>query len=379
MIKMRFILIFSICAASLAACKDDTEPVVLPADYQEIDMESADAGSQRGVYILNEGNMGANKASLDFVDYSRKFYIRNIYGEVNPNVVMELGDAGNDLKTCGDRLYAVITGSNKVEVMDSRRGERIGQVDIFSPRYITFDGNYGYVSSYVGGEGSNGSVVRFNLSTLAVEGSVSVGLSPEEMVIVNGKLYVANSANFADGTFDNTLSVIDLATFTKTGSIEVAPNLHHLKVDSQGRLWVNSRGNYFDIAGALFCLERTAGGLSEYSESLRYDKPVSNFCVAGDDIFFYATSYDENWNATYVYGKLKKGYGASCQILTIINNSSKIQTPYDIAVHPDNGDIYITDAVNYTSSGKLWVFDSDGNLKWDATTCDIPGHVCFVK
>ena len=152
-----------------------------------------------GFYVLNEGNMGANKATIDYFDYKNTRYARNIYPSRNPSVVMELGDTGNDIAVYGGRLYIVLTGSHKVEVCDAITAERIGQVDISSPRYIAFDGNYAYVTSEVGGTGDNGSVVRFNLSTLKTEGSVSVGLVPEEMVVTGGKLYVANSQNYGVG------------------------------------------------------------------------------------------------------------------------------------------------------------------------------------
>ena len=43
--------------------------------------------------MLNEGNMGSNKCTLDFFfDYTKGTYYRNIYAEINPNVVKkELG------------------------------------------------------------------------------------------------------------------------------------------------------------------------------------------------------------------------------------------------------------------------------------------------
>ena len=57
---------------------------------------------------------------------------------------------------------------------------------------------------------------------------------------------------------------------------------------------------------------------------------------------------------------------------------SQIVSPYGIAVHPTNGDIYITDAKNYTSSGTLYCYSKSGAQKWSATTGDIPGHFAFL-
>ena len=56
-----------------------------------------------------------------------------------------------------------------------------------------------------------------------------------------------------------------------------------------------------------------------------------------------------------------------------------IKTTYGIMVHPLTHDIYIMDATNYVSSGKLYCFDHDGNYKWVTWTGDIPGHAVFLE
>lgn len=361
---------------AFAACSND-EPVT-PPEEKEIDITAEDAGSYSGVFVLNEGNMGANKCTLDFLDYTAGKYLRNIYAERNPSVALELGDTGTDLQINGQRLYAVVNGSHKIEVMDIETATRIGQVDISSPRYITFHGDNAYVSSYVGGDNGCGSVVRFDLATLKVTGSVSVGLSPEEMAIVDGKLYVANSANFNTGEYDNTVSVIDLASFKAEEPVVVEVNLHHLKADSKGNLWVNSRGNYYDIPAALYKLSRGSNG--RYAVSASLDIPCTNFAISGDKLLYYATVYDAEWNAVQSYGTVNTLTATDDDHSFITDGTeADITTPYAIEIHPDNGDIYITDAKNYTSSGALYCYSAAGKLKFSATTGDIPGHIVFRK
>ena len=51
-----------------------------------------------GFYLLNEGNMGSNKATLDYYDFASGIYTRNIYAYTNPDVAQSLGDVGNDLQ-----------------------------------------------------------------------------------------------------------------------------------------------------------------------------------------------------------------------------------------------------------------------------------------
>lgn len=360
-----------------AACRETDSPVVVPTDYENVS-NVRDGGEVAGFYVLNEGNMGANKATLDYFDYVQSRYIRNLYPERNPGIVLELGDSGNDIAVYGARLYAVINGSNKVEVLDAGTAISVGHVDVASPRFLAFDENYCYVSSYVGGEGDKGSVVRFKRETLEVEGLVSVGLAPEEMVIADGYLYVANSANFATGEFDNTISVIRLSDFTVQGSITVDINLHRLRTDADGNLWVSSRGNYYDVPSNLYKLERK--GVNSYGEPQALDVDCSNFAIYNGKLYYYGVAYDENWNATNYYGVVDVATAKVVSDNFITDGTeSRIMSPYCIAVQPSNGDIFITDARNYVSSGALYCYSPEGKLQWTVTTGDIPGHIAFVK
>ena len=57
----------------------------------------------------------------------------------------------------------------------------------------------------------------------------------------------------------------------------------------------------------------------------------------------------------------------------------EITVPYGIALHPENGDVFVTDAKNYVSSGTLYCFDSGGRRKWRVRTGDIPAHITFLS
>ncbi len=78
----------------MIGCREDPK---IPSSEQE-QAGTAEQTSIQGLYLLNEGNMGSNKATLDYYDYSQALYMRNIYAQANPNVPMELGDVGNDLQ-----------------------------------------------------------------------------------------------------------------------------------------------------------------------------------------------------------------------------------------------------------------------------------------
>ncbi|MDE6134429.1 MAG: YncE family protein, partial [Muribaculaceae bacterium] len=101
----KFTTTVSALALILAAtgCENDEPEVILP-DYQDVKEATADGGNMARLYVLNEGNMGANKATIDFLDYAKGFYCRNTYPENNPTVALELGDTGTDLQINGQRM-----------------------------------------------------------------------------------------------------------------------------------------------------------------------------------------------------------------------------------------------------------------------------------
>ncbi len=337
-----------------------------------------------GMYVLNEGNMGSNKCTLDYLDLMTGVYSRNIYPSRNPSQVMELGDVGNDIKIYGNSLWMVVNMSNKVEVADAMTAVSRGHVDIPNCRYVTFDGGYAYVSAYVGEinkESVIGGVYKVDTTTLQVVGKVNVGYQPEELAVANGKLYVANSGGYQamqGKGYDNRVSVIDLATFTMENHINVAPNLSLLRSDNHGNLWVASRGDYMSYPSRLYHLKKDKKGMMAVADSI--DTPIGGMTILGDSIYYYGSTYDKNWVPKTVYGIIDVNTTA------IINDQlihqpadNPLKTTYGIMVHPVSHDIYIMDATNYVSSGKLYCFNSEGNYKWVTWTGDIPGHAVFLE
>ena len=370
----------------LSACRNDV--MVVP-------MEDIDTGGKTvkseivGMYLLNEGNMGSNKSSLDYLDLSGNdstvHYLRNIYAERNPATVFALGDVGNDIGIYGSRLWLVINCSNKVEVARAEDAVRIGKVDIPNCRYITFKGQYAYVSSYVGSvyETSTsplGSVYKVDTLSLEKVDSVSVGYQPEEMAIIDDKLYIANSGGYQGMTgqgYESTVSVVDLKTMQQTEKIDVAANLHHLKADKYGQLWVTSRGNYTNETGSLWWLVKGAGGKMQVGGHL--DQAVSDLCIVGDSLYFYGSQWSEiTMTNTVTYGIINvRTHQIVSTSLSAAPEISKIRMPYGIIVNPIHRDFYLMDAKNYVSSGELLHFLSDGTFDWKVKTGDIPAHAAF--
>lgn len=364
------------------SCREDE--LVVPTEYDIVGDIPAST-SVRGFYLVNEGNMGSNKCTLDYYDYQTGLYARNFYAERNPSIIKELGDVGNDIGIYGSKLYVAVNCSHKVEVMDARTGVRIGQIDIPNCRYVRFHRGKAYVSSYVGPvmidpNAPKGAVYEVDTASLAVTRKVTVGYQPEEMVIADDYMYVANSGGYRAPNYDNTVSVIEMIDFKQIQQIPVGINLHRIKKDRYGKLWVTSRGDYQTRPSRLYVLEKKRG-YNRMIVSDTLDIACSNMAFRGDSLFYYATewnNYTQSNTITYGIVDVRTKERVSDNFIT--DGSDKdISIPYGIAIHPETGDIFVTDAKNYVSSGTLYCFDRKGRRKWSVRTGDIPAHIAFLN
>lgn len=355
----------------------------IPMIRSEVDYVTMPTAPERieGFFLVNEGNMGSNKCTIDHFDARTGGYQRNIFPERNPGVVKELGDVGNDIAIHDDRLYVVVNCSNLVEVMNVHTAEHIGSVTIPNCRYIVFDGDRAYVSSYAGPvqidpEARPGKVVEIDTRTLTITREVVVGYQPEEMVITGGRLYVVNSGGYRYPNYDRTISVVDLESFEVVNTIDVAINLHRMELDRFGRIYVSSRSDYYGTGSDIYVVdvatERVIG---------RLGLAASEMCIDDDRLYVISTewSYTSNSNeVSYAVYDTAEERIVSRSFITD-GTEKQIALPYGLAVNPETKEIYVCDATNYVTPGYLYCFTPGGELKWRVRTGDIPAHIAFSE
>lgn len=294
-------------------------------------------------------------------------------------MVKELGDVGNDIQIYDGKLFAVINCSHFIEVMDVKTARHIGTVNITNCRYIRFNDGKAYVSSYAGPvqidpNARPGKIVEFDVETLQIEREVVVGYQPEEMVITDGKLYVANSGGYRFPDYDRTVSVVDLETFQVVNTIDVAINLHRMELDRYGRIYVSSRGDYEGQGSDVFVIDSAT---DKVTGSLGI--AASEMCLSGDSIYMISTEWSNitgSNEVSYTLYDVKLGKVVSENFITD-GTDEDIKLPYGVAVNPENKEIFVCDATNYVSPGYLYCFTPEGKMKWKVRTGDIPAHMVF--
>lgn len=276
----------------------------------------------------------------------------------------------------------MINCSNLVEVMDAETAKHVAEIPVPNCRYLAFDGGYAYVSSYAGAvefdpEYRRGYIAKIDTVTMQVVDTCNVGYQPEEMAVVSGRLYVTNSGGYMAPDYDCTLSVIDLSTFETVNEIEVAPNLHQVKLGKDGMLYVSSRGDYYGLLSSTYIVDPATDKVIQELPLLQN----SDMTVYGDSLFVIANTWS---NITLEYSIGYAIFDTNDRVTVTRNfitdgTEGDITTPYCIAVNPDNGDIFLTDAKDHVTPGRIHCYGQDGVRKWSATTGDIPGHIAFTS
>lgn len=211
---------------SFQSCKK-ADPPVTSETPTEVDYSN-------GVLISNEGAFGSSNGSISQYNPLNNSVTNNIFNSINNR---PLGDVVQSVKRYNGLAYICVNNSNKVEVVDGTSFKEIATVTgVDQPRYMTANGNTGYISSW----NNNGEIAILDLATNLISGTIQVGEGPEKMAIANNYLYVANSGGFG---VDSTISVIDLTTNTlKTTITLTAYNPSTVIKGSDNNIWVLAKG-----------------------------------------------------------------------------------------------------------------------------------------
>lgn len=356
------------------ACREDIRVVPFPVDI----------AYRNGFYILCEGNMGSNKATIDFYDSDADTLYMNIYPGMNPTVVKALGDVGNDMLQYGSRKYATINVSGQLEIMNAYC-RHIAEINIPNCRSIVAADGYVYVSSYAGpidvgnpNYAQRGYVAKIDTATLTLVDTCLVGYQPDGMAVLDGRLYVANSGGYMAPRYDSTLSVIDLASFREIDRITVAPNLDQVIADTLRHcLYVSSRGDYGAHQPAVYCISHQSSIINFQSSILPI--AASKMLLAENKLWF-------------IHLNRVGHYDLTTEQVTMLSlpNEKQFKNLYALYISPcpltgkgvgEKGLIlYVTDADWYVNPGHLYRYHQDSVGNWQLVshhrTGDIPGHFC---
>ena len=331
------------------------------------DDNQAPLGSyDNGVLILNQGGFGKGNASVSYLSDDFVTQQNNIFSLVNPTIT--LGDTAQNIGFYQNLAFIVLNASNKIEVVNRYTMAHIATIssELNNPRYIAFSNGKAFVTNWGdGGSTSDDYVAVLNLSTYALTAKIAVAEGPERIVENNNKLYVAHQGGYGYG---KTISVINAVDNTLATTINVGDVPNSLEIDN-GALYVICGGkpsySAAETAGSFVKIDLSNNTVSNTISFPAKTHP-SNLDIVGATVFYTIGS------AIY-----KSTLAASTLPATPLftTTAQGVYGVYSFAVNNDK--IYVGDAGDYSSNGKVYVYSSTGTLERDYTVGVIPAGFYF--
>lgn len=320
---------------------------------------------ENGIFITNEGTYGSNNGSISYYSYGGDTVSNKIFQSTNNRV---LGDVVQSITENGDNAFIVVNNSNKVEIVNRYTFKELGVIeDIILPRYIVAKGSKAYVSCW------DNTIKVIDISGLSVTKSIDVGTGPERMLIINDKMYVANGGAYST---DSTISVIDLSTEQVVAKIIVKYNPKSLVLDKSGKIWALCAGKTVYEGQTLV----------EESPSMLYKIDAATNNVEAELKLFenaHPKILQINKDGTTLYHD--GGFKAAGIYSLVIEGNQATQTKFiDKVAYGFNYDsksdvLFVCDAGNYVSNGKLFRYSTSGTLLKEYEVGVVPNGTSFKK
>ncbi|RWX01044.1 YncE family protein [Flavobacterium cerinum] len=319
-----------------------------------------------GVIVLNQGNFLKGNASISFL--SNSFVTENnIFSTVNNGAV--LGDTGQDIGFKGDLAYIVLNVSNKIEIVNRYTFAKVATISngLVNPRYIAFHNDKAYVTNW--GDGNiktDDYVAVIDLKTNTVTGTIPVVEGPERIIEENGKLYVAHAGGFGYG---NTITVIKTANNTIETTITVGDVPNSIETEN-GKLYVLTSGKSefsgSESAGKFHIITLNDNKVTTTLDFTGLTHP-SNLVIEDNRIYY--TLNNDVYTMTLAPSVLPATSLFSTTAQGVKNGINCFAV--------EDSRIYVGDALDFNSNGKVYVYSLQGALQHSTTVGLIPAGFYF--
>ncbi len=355
--KTNFKLVLSIMLVSifLSSCNKTNDPV--KGKYQT------------GVLVANEGGFGSANGDVTYYNASSTLLEQTIFKNINSTFA---GDVLQSISIDGDNGYLVLNGSNKIEIVDDntfKSKNTFTNDKLVNPRYLQVINGKAYISVW-GAFNSNFSltnsyVLVVDTKTLELVTTIATDIGVENL-LYNSKYLFASNYNFGKSS---TVSVIDPATNKVVATIQLAAGPSAMVLDANNKLWVitsgsstnfigNNDGKLFRINTSTFAIEQTI----ELSAN-----PLTDLGISPDKKSLYYSVYSSVYKIDITATTAPSAPWSKTSLTSL----------YALGVDPKTGEVYLGDAMNYSSEGKVSVYNSDGTLKTSFSAGIAPGQFIF--
>lgn len=297
-----------------------------------------------GIFIRNEGNFTDADGEISFYDLDSNKVFNRVYerenGQVYSGILQKIRVLGN--------TTVLVDNLGKIETVQTNAFTRLASNEEFTnPRdallvdahlvvadWGPYDANYNNPSSFL---------AFLDPSSLAISKQLAIGSRPENMLLVNGDVWVATLA-------EPSLSIVSPVDFEiEKIVLDAAPA--NLSVDASGMVWVISS------SGVLWKIDPQSKTIVS-TISLEYLAPKSPngsfvFNESGDKLYFMTSEYDEFFAVSnQVYALSITQAQPSPQLIAEGANWAGLFVADEV--------LYIADNNNYQGNGFVHLYTLEG-------------------
>ncbi len=364
------VLISCMALFFLFACKPD-EPIV-PDDPQPSPQDTVPTVTIGGMLVLNEGTFTYANSSLTYYNPEKDSVANYVFFNANG---APIGDVGQSLALIEDQLFIVVNNSNYIYKVDANTFqcdlENPYQItDFYSPRYmLPVAPDKAYVSDIIGTD-----LWIINPQTMTHTGTIPMGKSTENMVMVGNEVYVSNwSKYYVEGMENNTVQVVDVNTDTKIAEITVGKEPNIMVVDKNNKVWVLCEGAIWDADPGQPELWKIDPVTKQATLMASFTETTLNLAIDPTGSYLYYVRGGD-WSTSGDLHRVSIDNPTEEDGFVIPSDGRMF---YKVFVNPNNGDIYMSDSKNYVVDGTVYRYASDGTLlkSFDVGIC--PAFMLF--
>ncbi len=319
--------------------------------------------SQRGLFVINEGNYMYGNASLSYYDPSSKTIENEIFARSN---AFPIGDVAQSMTVFDGLCWVVVNNSGVIFATDPSTFREVRRITGFtSPRYIHFiDSHKAYVTQIW-----DPRIYIVDPTACRITGYIETDMdfdtgSTEMMVQIGDYVYVNC------WSYQNSILKIDTRTDTVAGRLEVGMQPSALACDCYGRLWAITDGGY---DGSPYGREKpTLVSIDPDSFSVE-----TTFYFALGDAPRALTAGGDGRTLYWINGGVYKMDVGCNQLPSAPIIEPKGTIFYSLTMDPATGEIYVGDAIDYTQNGVVMRYAADGTLLDTFSVGVNPGNFCW--
>lgn len=357
--RNRYLYLLLLLSLILLQCKKPDDPGSNPSGNNN--NNNGPRPYQNGVWVVNEGNFNYGNGTLSFLFRSDGQVVNDVFPLVNKR---PLGDVFQSMSRLGNEYYMVINNSQRIEVADENMKSK-GTIEGFtSPRYfLALNDQLGYVTDL----SANGIWVvnpsqRSITSKIDYKPAVSDHFAgwTEQLLAYEGKVFVC-------GVKGNEAVVIDTKTNKISNTIPVGIDPQWMVMDGNYKLWVLCNGSLQKKASALYRIDPVT------------EKVEKTFTFSSTTMGPSALTIDAYGSELYyLYNGVYKMSVDTTALPAQAFIPAENRQLYGLGIDPRSGDIYVSDALDYSQKGVVYRYSGEGKLKQSFTAGTIPGHFVFA-